>query len=166
MRRQRKSDEKNTVNKLNKLIVEKYKTINKDLIKKALDFKVQLICKKHLYETKKSKRKYKISTNEGRLSDLEEKNKKMAECEIENKKLDEPVDMAEKMLDFNNQYQEGQRLKLKTLDQMLSRLPIFLAPLNPGIIQENLKMKEDNYCIVQKKLNKSTYKHLVSIISI
>ena len=36
----------------------------------------------------------------------------MAECEIENKKLDEPVDMAEKMLDFNNQYQEGQRLKL------------------------------------------------------
>ena len=49
---------------------------------------------------------------------------------------------------------------------MLSRLPIFLAQLNPGIIQENLKMKEDNYCIVQKKLNKSTYKHLVSIISI
>ena len=31
---------------------------------------------------------------------------------------------------------------------MLSRLPITLAQLNPGIILKNLKTKLDNYCIL------------------
>ena len=40
---------------------------------------------------------------------------------------DEIVDIAEKILQFNNQNQEGQVLKIQTLDQMLSRLPITIA---------------------------------------
>ena len=51
---------------------------------------------------------------------------------------DEIVDIAEKILQFNNQNQEGQVLKIQTLDQMLSRLPITIAQLKTGNILENL----------------------------
>ena len=43
---------------------------------------------------------------------------------------------------------EGERLKFLTPSQMLSRLPISLAQLKQEIIQKNLKMKSDNYCIL------------------
>ena len=39
-------------------------------------------------------------------------------------------------------------LKILTLNQMLSRLPIFLAQLKAGIILKNLKTKLGNYCIL------------------
>ena len=39
-------------------------------------------------------------------------------------------------------------LKILTLKQMLSRLPIFLAQLKAGIILKNLKTKLGNYCIL------------------
>ena len=43
---------------------------------------------------------------------------------------------------------EGERLKFITPSQKLSRLPISLAQLNQEIIQKNLKMKSENYCIL------------------
>ena len=43
---------------------------------------------------------------------------------------------------------EGERLKFLTWSQMLSRLPISLAQLKQEIIQKNLRMKSDNYCIL------------------
>ena len=70
-----------------------------------------------------------------------EKNEEMSDSEIKNKKLDEIVDIVEKILDFNYQNQEGQRLKILIQDQMLSRLPTTLAQLKTEIIQKNLKMK-------------------------
>ena len=39
----------------------------------------------------------------------------------------EKVNVVEKILDFNNQNQEGQVLKILTQYQMLSRLPMSLA---------------------------------------
>ena len=39
------------------------------------------------------------------------------------------MDIVEKILEFNSQNQEGQELKIPTTDQMLSRLPIYLAQL-------------------------------------
>ena len=39
-------------------------------------------------------------------------------------------------------------LKILTLNQMLSRLPIFFAQLKAGIILKNLKTKLGNYCIL------------------
>ena len=65
----------------------------------------------------------------------------MSDSEIKNKKLDEIVDIVEKILDFNYQNQEGQGLKILIPDQMLSRLPTTLAQLKTEIIQKNLKMK-------------------------
>ena len=42
--------------------------------------------------------------------------------------------------------QTGQRLKILTPSQMLSRLPITLAKLKAKIIHKNLKKKSGNYC--------------------
>ena len=70
-----------------------------------------------------------------------EKNEEMSDSEIKNKKLDEIVDIVEKILDFNYQNQEGQGLKILIPDQMLRRLPTTLAQLKTEIIQKNLKMK-------------------------
>ena len=47
--------------------------------------------------------------------------------------------IAEKILEFNRQYQEGQGLKIVTPDQMLSRLQISLAQLKAGNNSEKLK---------------------------
>ena len=83
----------------------------------------------------------------------------------ENEKI---IDIVEKILEFNND-QQGEGLKILTLNQMLSRLPISLAQLNAGNNSEKLKTKLGNYCILctdQKNLqNKSikvwltSYKH-------
>ena len=48
----------------------------------------------------------------------------MSEYERRIEQLDKIVDIAEKILNFNERYQEGQGLKILTPDQMLSGLPI------------------------------------------
>ena len=53
----------------------------------------------------------------------------MSEDEKEIEDLDEIVDVVEKILNFNNQNQQGQELKILTTNQMRSRLPITLAQL-------------------------------------
>ena len=45
----------------------------------------------------------------------------------------------ELILDFNERNQEGKGLKILTLNQMLSRLPISLAQLKAGNNSEKLK---------------------------
>ena len=49
------------------------------------------------------------------------------------------LDAVKKILDFNNQKQIGQGLKILTPDQMLSRLPITSAQLKAGNNSEKLK---------------------------
>ena len=49
------------------------------------------------------------------------------------------ADIAELILYFNNDEQEGQGLKILTPSQMLSRLPISLAQLDAGNNSENIK---------------------------
>ena len=57
------------------------------------------------------------------LTDLKNEIKKMSEDEeIENP--DKIVNLVKKILDFNEQNQEGQGLKILTPYQMLSRIPI------------------------------------------
>ena len=81
----------------------------------------------------------------------------------EERKIEEPdkiVKIVEEILRFTKQKQEGQGIKILTTNQMLSRLPIFLAQLKAGnnseklknkirqIIQKNLKTKLGNYYIL------------------
>ena len=51
----------------------------------------------------------------------------MGDDEKEIEKPNEIVDIVEKILELNNQNQQGQGLKILTPDQMLIRLPISLA---------------------------------------
>ena len=53
--------------------------------------------------------------------------------------LNEIKDIAELILYFNNEDQEGSGLKILTPSQMLSRLPITLAQLKAGNNPEKLK---------------------------
>ena len=74
-----------------------------------------------------------------------------------------------KILDFNfnEQKQKGQGIKILTLNQMLSRLPIYLAQLKAGSNSEKLKneIKQLLYSLYRStKLTKNIYKSLIDII--
>ena len=56
----------------------------------------------------------------------------MSEDEKEIENPYEIVGLAEKILDFNNQNQTGQGLKILTANRMPSRLPITLVQLKAG----------------------------------
>ena len=55
--------------------------------------------------------------------------KKIYEDEKKIEKPNETVNIVEKILEFKNQNQSGEALKILTSDQMLSRLAISLAQL-------------------------------------
>ena len=62
--------------------------------------------------------------------------------EDEKTKIKQPnkiLKIVEEILEVNKQNQSGNRLKILTPIQMLSRLPIFLAQLKAGNISEKLK---------------------------
>ena len=82
------------------------------------------------------------------------------------KNPNEIVNIVEEILEFNRQQSE-QGLKLLTPDQMLNRLPIFLAQLNAGNNSEKLKneIRQLLYSLYRsKKLTKQIYKCLIDII--
>ena len=83
---------------------------------------------KSLYKTndkKKNNKLVNIMTSE--LSDSKNEIEHMVEEEKEIEKPNEIIDIANEILEFNKQNQQGQGLKIQTPDQMLSRLPISLA---------------------------------------
>ena len=83
---------------------------------------------------------------------------------IEN--LNEIINLVEKILEFNRQRQ-GQDLKILTPNQMLSRLPIYLAQLKAGNNSEKLKSKFRQlfYPLYRsKKLTKQFYNNLINSI--
>ena len=74
-----------------------------------------------------------------------------------------------KIFDFNfsEQKQKGQGIKILILNQMLSRLPIYLAQLKAGNNSEKLKneIKQLLYSLCRsKKLTKNICKSLIDII--
>ena len=75
--------------------------------------------------------------------------------------------IVERIHEFNQLNQSGQRLKILTPNQMLSRLPIFLAQLNAGNNSEKLKneIRQLLYSLYRsKELTKNIYKSFVDII--
>ena len=120
---------KYTVNEFNRLIVEKEKRTNKELFKKRFKFQSLIDMQRELYKKGTSKNKDLVNVIKNGLKDLKEEIEEMSKDENENEKPDETANLAEKILEFNNQSQQGQGLKILTSDQMLSRLPITLAEL-------------------------------------
>ena len=104
--------------------------------------------------------------NEGNLEVFKEKSDK--EKQESNEQLDTTditeLESEESALEGRNQ--QGQRLKILTRDQMLSRLPITLAQLKAGNNSEKLKneIRQLLYSLYRsKKLIKQLYKSLVDI---
>ena len=58
------------------------------------------------------------------------------------------IDTVERILELNSESQLGLGLKILTTNQMLNRLPFFLAQLKAGNNSEKLKTKLGNYCIL------------------
>ena len=95
--------------------------------------------------------------------------KKKIERVSENKKFifeenEKIIDLVDNILYFN---QSGQRLKILTSNQMLSRLPISLTQLNAGNNSEKLKneIRQLLYSLYRsKQLTKQLYKSLIDII--
>ena len=126
--------------KLNRLINLKSRDTNDELVMKH--FLVQHLgaLLKKFKKLKNNAEKNKIQTdliNSG-LRDLKEEIENMNEQEKETENPNEIVNIVEKILEFNRQ-QSRQGLKILTSDQMLNRLPIYLAQSNAGNNSEELK---------------------------
>ena len=77
------------------------------------------------------------------------------------------INIAERILYFNQLDQSGEVLKILTPNQLLSRLPISLVRLNAGNNSEKLKneIRQLLYSLYRsKKLAKQLYKSLIDII--
>ena len=101
------------------------------------------------------------------LSDFKDDIEKMTKKEKEIEKPHEIVDIAEKILDFNQLNKKGQGQKTLTPDQMLNRLPISLAQLNARNNSEKLKneIRLILYSLYRsKRLTKKIYKSLIDTI--
>ena len=82
------------------------------------------------------------------LKDLNNEINGMSEEERENERVDKIIEIFERILAYikQQQKQEGQGLKILTLSQMLSRLPISLAQLEAG--NNSKKTKKRNKAII------------------
>ena len=88
----------------------------------------------------------------------------------EERKIEKPDKInkiVKKVLKFNKQNQKGQGLKILTTNQMLSRLPISLAPLkagnNSGKLQNEIRqLLYSLYC--SKNMTKQVYINLIKYI--
>ena len=101
------------------------------------------------------------------LKDLKEKIKKMFQAEIKIKDLESIVEFVEKILEFNEQNQQGKGFKILTPDQVLSRLPISLAQLQAGNNSEKLKneIRQLLYSLYRSKnMAKQVYNNLINYI--
>ena len=136
---QERQDEK-TKTDLNKWIFDEKINLNKKLFKKHFNFQKPSDMLMLLNATKdKTKNNELVNKIHSGLEDLKEEIKNMSKKEIKIKNPDNIVEIAEMILKFNKQNQQGTGLKILTPNQMLSRLPIALAQLEAGNNSEKLK---------------------------
>ena len=126
--------------KFNKLVIKEETDINRELFKKYFNFQMSTAMLKAVYKTNSKKENNDlINVIKSGLSGLKDEIKEMSGDQSKIEKLYEIVDTVEKILGFTKQNQEGQELKILTPDQMLKRLPIYLALLTAGNNSEKLK---------------------------
>ena len=123
---------------------------------------------KQLYKIKnQNKNNYLVNVIKSGLIDLKNEITKMSKRGKKIKKSNEIVIIVEDILEFNGKKKSGGGLKILTLDQMLSRLPITLAQLKAVNSSEKLKneIRQLLYSLYKsKKLTKQLYKSLMYII--
>ena len=112
----------------------------KNYLKKQFNYQKPRDMLNHLYETNDINNNNKlVSVIFSGLKDLKEEIKKMSKEERKIEKSDKMVKIVKKILKFNKQNQEGKDIKILTINQMLSRLPISLAQLEAGNNSNKLK---------------------------
>ena len=145
----------------------KKENINNELIKKHFNFQSPSVMLKSLNDVNDTEKKNElVSVIVSGLKDLKKEIKEMTK----EKKIEKPnniVNLAENILRFNKQNQEGKGLKILTSNQMLSRLPITLVQLKVGNNSEKLKneirqLLYSLYC--SKKMTKQVYNNLIKYI--
>ena len=128
------------MNAFNELIIKEETDINRGLFKKSFNSQRLSSMVKNLYKTNDRKKNNElVKAIKSGLKDLKKEIKEMSKEEKEIEKPDKTVEIVEEILKFNKQNQERQGLKILTPNQMLSRLPIFLAKLKAGNNSEKLK---------------------------
>ena len=123
---------------------------------------------KYLYQTNDRKKNNELVSmiNSG-LKDLKEEINKITEEEKEKEKPNKIVEIVREILKFNKQNQEGEGIKLLTPNQMLSRLPIYLAQLEAGNNSNKLKneIRQLLYSLYHSKnMTKQVYNNLIKPI--
>ena len=112
---------KDYLKEFNELINREETNINSELFQKHFKFQRLSDTLKAVYTTNdKNKNNRLVNVIKSGLSDLKNEIEKMGEEEQETEKLNKIVDSVEMILEFNKQKQEGQRLKILPLDQMLN----------------------------------------------
>ena len=144
-----KKSTKDDVNNSNEWVNKKETDINYELFQKHFKFQKPSDMLKPVYKTNDKKNNNNlVNIIKSGLSDLKKEIEDMSEEEKETEKPSEIIYIVKVFLEFNKQNQEGQRLKILTSDQMLSRLPISLAQLKAGNNSEKLKNEIRHYCIL------------------
>ena len=152
-----------------KQIFDEETDINDDLFNKYFKFQRpsdMLMLLNKINDTEKNNKLVNL-INSG-LKDLKEEIRKISELEIENEHPEFVVKVVEKILNFNKQnQQQGQGIKILTLNQMLNRLPIALAQLQAGSNSNKLKneiMQLLYFLYRSKNMTKQVYNNLIKYI--
>ena len=125
----KKESKKERSKKIFEYIENESNDIDYDLFEDYFDFSVPSALAKKLCETKnKNKNNELVELIKIRQNNLKDKTEKMSKEVLKNKKADKISKIIEEVLDFNQlEQQKGEGLKMLTLNQMLSRLPITAA---------------------------------------
>ena len=124
---------------LNRLINLKRRSVNHNLSREYFKYQDPDSMLEDMYSTRKIERNnIQVALIRSALTNFTDKINSMSENEIRLEQPNKIVNIVEKILEFNRQ-QSGQGLKTLTLNQILNRLPIFLAQLKAGKKSEKLK---------------------------
>ena len=156
------------MNEIIKYIAKEEIDLNEELFEKHFNFQRPSDMLMYLNKTNdKEKNNELVNVINSELKDLKEAIKKMSE---EEKEIEDPelmVEIVEKILEFNEQNQQGKGLKILTPDQILSRLPISLSQLEAGNNSNKLvnEIRQLLYSLYRSKnMTKQIYKNLIKHI--
>ena len=109
-------------------IAKKEKTIDSDLLNYCFKYSGTSNMYKQLNEEDTENNQVKVDFIKDDMTDLKEDIENASKDDVDKiEKMDKIADVVEHILYLNNEDQEGSGLKILTLSQMLSRLPISLS---------------------------------------
>ena len=153
-----------------KIIKEQTKDIDRTISKYNFSHQSATAMLKNLIDTDRKINTDLAGSIRKKLSDFMDNFLNVSEKEeANNNRLGTTLEVVAEILEFNKKYhnQEVQGLKILTPQQMLSRLPSFLAQLKAGNNSEKLKngARQLLYSLYKsRKLSKTIYKHLMNAI--